>query len=568
MKPFTFKIGGPAGSGISSVGLIFSKMAARSGYRTFDYMEYPSIVRGGHNVMQVGVSADPVLAPLKSTDFLVALDQETVDRHSGEMTDQGILVYDLDKKITVDKAPAGAVAIGLPLSTTAKWTGGDVIMRNIVALGAAVYLLGGELSYLQDLLAEQFAKKDPSILVKNQAAAKAGYAYAQEHFKTAAAKRLNPQVKISPVIVVDGNEAAALGAVAAGMQFAAIYPMTPTSDIISVLAPLQKEFSFIYKQPEDEIAAINMIIGASFAGARVMTATSGGGFALMSEGLGLAGMTETPLVIIMGQRSGPATGLPTWTEQGDARFVLHAHQSSFPRIVLAPGDANEVFHLTMQAFNLADKYQTPVIILVDKHVCECHQSLPPFDYSSYKIDRGKFTTKKIADYKRYELSPDGISLRAPAGSGNHVIANSDEHNTTGYSTEESLDRREQMEKRMQKLITCAQEDMPAPALYGPKQADLTIVSWGSNKGAILTAIKDFPNVNFLHLTWLSPFPTEEVARVLKTAKKVLNVENNYDAQVGSLIAEKTGLILEHNFLKYDGRPIYPEEIIAKITELL
>ena len=374
--------------------------------------------------------------------------------------------------------------------------------------------------------------------------------------------------KVNKQIVISGNEAIALGAISAGLQFASIYPMTPISNILHVLAPLQEKYNFIYKQPEDEISAITMAIGASFAGARAMTASAGGGFCLMTEGYGLAAITETPLVIIEGMRGGPATGLPTWTEQGDLRFVLHAHQGEFPRIVLAAGDAEEAYHLTMQAFNLADKYQTPIIIVVDKQICESGFSNAPFNIENYKLSRGKFTTKKQSNYKRYELSKDGISLRSVPGSGNQIVANSDEHNELGYSNDEAKNRIDQMNKRMQKLATCAKEDMPAPKLFGPKNADLTIVSWGSNKGAILEALNNFNNVNFLHLAWISPFPTEAVKKVLSKAKRVLNIECNSTAQMAGLIKEKTGIEIKNNLLKYNGRPFFPEEIIAKIKKIL
>lgn len=568
MLPFTFKIGGRAGAGIASAGLTFSKIAARSGYYTYDYIEYPSIIRGGHNVVQITFGTDLITAQRRDIDFLVALDQETIDRHVSELKAGGILIYDNNEKINVDNVPSEIQLVPIPLHMLALRNSGDIITINTVALGVSVYLLGGELQYFKDLLAEQFLAKGQRVLDKNNATAEAGYKYASENFSHLALKVLAPQDKVEPQLVINGNEAMALASVAAGMQFASIYPMTPTSSILQVLAPLQQDFNFIYKQPEDEVSAINMAIGASFAGARSLTATAGGGFCLMAEGYGLAAMTETPLVVIVGQRPGPATGLPTWTGQGDAQFVLHAHQGDFPRIVLAPGDINETFHLTMEAFNLADKYQTPVIILVDKHICEGHQSVPVFDYSRYQINRGKFTTEYISDYQRFALSDDGISLRAPAGSGNHVIANSDEHNTQGYSTEEIKISNAQMEKRMKKLLTCEQEDMPRPVIYGPEESDLTIISWGSNKGAILEALKELPNVNFISLTWLSPFPSAAVSEALKKAKKILNIECNFSAQVGALITEKTGIILEHNFLKYDGRPFFPEEIINKVKELL
>ena len=567
MKPFTFKIGGEAGFGIMSSGLAFSKLATRSGYFIFDYAEYPSIIRGGHNVMQVTVADKPVDAQYQITDFLVALNQETLDLHVGELKPGSGLIYDAEKCV-LPKFPKGINVFAVPVNRLGKEIGNSFLLRNTVALGAAVALLGGEIKILKNLLSEEFSKRHPELVVNNHRVAQAGYDYAREHYADKSISILKPKPGAIPRLVITGNEAIALGAIAAGMRFAAIYPMTPISNILHALAPLQEKYGFIYKQPEDEISAINMAIGASFAGARAMTATAGGGFSLMTEAYGLAGMTETPLVIIEGMRGGPATGLPTWTEQGDLRFVLHAHQGEFPKIILAAGDAEEAFHFTMRAFNLADKYQTPVVVIVDKQVCESHYSVEPFNYSNYKAETGKFTAKKQAGYQRYALSADGISVRSIPGSGNHVVVNSDEHNEAGYSNEEARNRIEQMKKRMQKLETCAKKDMPAPQFFGPKNADLTIVSWGSNKGVILVAMKNFTNVNFLYLTWISPFPAYEIKKVLSKARSALNIECNFSAQMGGIIRERTGVEIKNNLLKYDGRPFFPEEITAQIKKVL
>lgn len=566
MKPFTFKIGGEAGFGIMSSGSSFSKLATRSGYYIFDYAEYPSIIRGGHNVMQVTVSDEPVSAQYRRTDLLVALNQETLDLHCGELTAGSGVIYDAEKCVLPPVAK-GVSTFAVPMNKMGKEIGNSFLLRNTVALGATVALLGGEIKILKDLLLKEFSKKHPELVANNHRVAQAGYDYVLEHYAEKIKNILKPR-KAEPKMVANGNESISLGAVAAGMKFSAIYPMTPTSGILHVLANLQEKYSFVCKQPEDEIAAINMAIGASFAGARALVATSGGGFCLMSEAYGLAGMAETPLVIVEGMRGGPATGLPTWTEQGDLRMVLHAHQGDFPRIVLAAGDIEEAFHLTMQAFNLADKYQTPVVVIVDKQICESHMSVGLFDYKNYKVDAGKLLLKKQDNYKRFALSADGISTRSPAGFGNYVMANSDEHDEVGYSNEGAQNRIDQMNKRMQKLQTCAQEDMPAPQLFGPKSAALTMVSWGSNKGAILEAIKHFKNVNFLHLVWISPFPAQAVKKILEKAKKVLNVECNYSAQMAGLIQEKTGIAIKNNLLKYDGRPFYPEEIISQIKKVL
>lgn len=566
-QPFTFKIGGQAGFGIMSAGLTFSKIAVRSGYYIYDYTEYPSVIRGGHNVMQTTVCTEPVSSPYLPTNFLVALNQETVDRHAAELIVGSGLIYDKEGDIKLDKVPNGVHLYAVPLNKIAKEVGGSLIMRNSVALGATMAFLGGNLKILDDILNEEFARKSPEVVKNNLATVQAGYNYVLENYPNNIQKILNPRKKHNQPMVITGNDAVAMGAIAAGMQFAAIYPMTPITNILHVLAKFQEEYGYIYKQPEDEISAINMAIGASFAGARSLTATAGGGFCLMTEGYGLAAMTETPLVVVVGMRPGPATSLPTWTSQGDLQFVLHSHQDDIPRPVLAPGDAEEAFYLTMEAFNLADIYQTPFIVLIDKNLGESHQSIAEFNYSDYKINRGKLLLKKDDNFLRFKLSPDGISTRSIPGV-NYFIANSDEHDEKGNSNEEAQNRVDQMKKRMAKMVTCATNSMPEPKIYGPANADLTLVSWGSNKGAILEALKQFNNVNYLHLTWLNPFPVEAVTKILKNSKKIINIECNYAGQLGNWIAEQTGIRIANNLLKFDGRPFYPEEIIAKINELL
>lgn len=558
-------MGGEAGYGIASTGLSFSRLVMRSGYSCYMYLEYPSLIRGGHNVFFTTFSKDKVTGPYKTIDFLVALNQETVDRHLDDIAKGGLLMHDGSQKLNL---PTGRLVqyLDIPFMKMARDLGA-ILLRDTVALGASLALLGGKLEILEQIIKEVFEKKGAAVIKTNFDAAKAGFDYVKTNFASVIRPVLAP-VKSSKKILINGNEAAAYGALAGGLQFAAIYPMTPTSNILHVLAPLQEDYDFIYKQPEDEISAINMAIGASFAGARSMVATSGGGFCLMTEGFGLAGMTETPVVIVEGMRGAPATGLPTWTEQGDLRFILHSHQGEFPRIILAPGDAEEVFHMTMQAFNLADKYQTPVVVLVDKLLCESFENFEPFDYSKYRIDQGKITYDLVKNYQRYALSPDGISLRAPAGTGNHVMANSDEHDTYGYSTEEMETRNAQMQKRMSKLSSCAMNETIEPKLYGPKKADLTVVGWGSTKGAVLEAMKQLPKVNFLHLNWIHPFPAEQISKYLKQAKKLVNVELNYSGQLGGLIAEKTGIKITDNILKYDGRPFFPEELVAALRSRL
>jgi 2-oxoglutarate/2-oxoacid ferredoxin oxidoreductase subunit alpha len=559
-KIFSVKIGGEAGFGIMSAGELFSKIAVRSGLFTFDYIEYPSIIRGGHNIIQIVVGREKIRAPRLNTDFLIALNQQTIDLHKNELSAGSFLIYDEEQKMDISNIPGEVTAINIPFRRLATEISGNILMQNTIVLGAAVALLGGEFGHLSDLIKENFASKNQETIDKNLTAAQTGFEIIKKDKADKIVDWLVPEEK-KEQIIASATETISLGAIAAGLQFAAIYPMTPVSNILHFLAPLQEKYKFIYKQPEDEISAINMAIGAAYAGARSMVATSGGGFCLMTEALGLAGQTETPLVVIEGMRGGPSTGLPTWTEQGDLQFVLHASHGDFPRLILAPGDAEEAFYMTMEAFNLAEKYQTPVIIIVDKHICESHISLPLFNYEKYSISRGKMADGINSDYRRYTFSEDGISPRALPGFGNHVLVNSDEHNESGYSDEKADNRRRQTEKRMAKLKICAKEDLPEPILYGPQEAEITIVSWGSNKGAILDAMDSNNNFNFLHLNRINPFPSEAVKNILSKAKRVINVESNPSGQMASLIKEKTGFNNFENFLKYDGRPIYPEEII-------
>jgi 2-oxoglutarate ferredoxin oxidoreductase subunit alpha len=517
---FTLKIGGQAGQGIKSAGLLFAKLASRSGYYIYTHTEYPSLIRGGHNVMQINVSEEVVASPCLKTDLLIALDQTTIDKCGSEITGLSGLIYDSDKNLDVSKIKGKLFPI--PLSKFAKSAGGDELLVNTIALGAVVALLGGNLETLKNLLSEEYAEKKQELIELNKKVSELSYGYTKEKFGSSIKSIISPLKKIQSKTIVNGNEAVALGAIAGGLQFASMYPMSPASNILHVLAQYQEKYGYVYKQPEDEISAINMAIGASYAGARSMTSTSGGGFSLMVEGYGLAGMTETPVVIVDGMRGGPATGLPTWSEQGDLQFVLNAHQGDFPRIVLAAGDSKETFELTMKAFNLADKYQTPVMLLIDKNICENDQSYPVFDISKYNLNRGNFITKRVDEYQRYKIEPDGIHRSIPVG--NFFITNSDEHDETGFSTEEISDRNSQMQKRMKKLETCAKEDMEPPELYGLSRTALTIVSWGSNKGSILEAIKDNTNVNFLYLKWMSPFPSDEVKKILENSRYILDIE--------------------------------------------
>ena len=563
-----WKIGGEAGYGILSAGEIFAYACAHGGLETFAYLEYPSLIRGGHNTYQVLVREDNVQSHSSQVDLLVALNKETIDRHLTEVVKDGALVYDSNEKDLRDYvcSRADAGCLGVPLEDLTKQAGGEKVMRNMVAVGVSFGLVKYPYDFIVELIDQVFSKKGAKMVQLNQAAAKAGYDYAQTNFAEKFDYQLKVKINKDQRMLINGNEAIALGAIKAGLKFYAAYPMTPATSILQYLVAQERDYKLVVKQTEDEIAAMNMAVGASFAGVRSMVATSGGGFALMSEALGLAGMTECGTVVVIAQRPGPATGLPTWTEQGDLRFALHAGQGDFPRVVLAPGDPEECFYMTFQAHNLADKYQLPVIVLTDKYMAEARQTVPFFNTESLKLDRGELadTSKLSADarFARYAMTPSGVSQRSiPSQPGGMFAANSDEHDDTGMANEEADTRQAQMDKRMKKLQALRSEIQEPVKLYGPKEAEVTLVGWGSTKGPILEAMKKSKNINFLQIRCLEPFPVKEVDTVLRQAKRRVLIENNYSGQLAGLIRERTGIDITDKFLKYDGRPINPEEII-------
>jgi len=370
---FSLKIAGQAGQGMQTIGYILSKIFSRGGYYIFSNQDYQSRIRGGHNFFQLRVSTEPVSAPAEQIDLLLALDELSISEHKSELRDGGGMIYDGSKSKSVQEESG---AFNIPLAELALSAGGKKVFANSVASGAALGLLNYDFSPLEKLLEAAFSQKKPETLESNIKSARAGYDYAQAKFSQQFAHKLKPR-STTPRIVLNGNEAIALGALAAGCNFFAAYPMSPATGIMVYLAEKQADFNIMVEQAEDEIAALNMVLGASYAGARAMTATSGGGFALMTEALSLAGITETPAVIALVQRPGPATGLPTRTEQGDLLFALCAGHGEFPRAIFTPGSVEEAFYLTHRAFNLADKYQIPVLILSDQYLADSYRNLEP-----------------------------------------------------------------------------------------------------------------------------------------------------------------------------------------------
>lgn len=551
------KIGGQAGKGIKSVGLALAKSLLKAGYWVTGYTEYPSLIRGGHNTYQVLASTEKVFSQEKPLDILIALDEISLKLHQEEFKEDTIIIHDPNE---FKPKTTSVKTLPIALLELVKKAGGLPIMANNVALGAVFALLNLKLEPLNEVIKEIFQSKGKEIIELNQKAALQGFLFVQnQDLRT---KFEKPKKKEKRVFLT-GNEAIALGALAGGLKFYSAYPMTPATSILHFLAEVAQEAEVLVRQPEDEIACINMAIGASFAGVRSMTATSGGGFSLMNEGLGLAGVAEIPLVLVNVMRPGPASGMPTWTAQGDLKFLINAAQDEFPRIVLAPGDIKEAFELTRLALLMAEKYQIPVLILSDKYLAESNFSAEVFP-AAWQNKRYAFA-KNSQNYQRYKLTDSGVSPRPIPGKPGFVsLTNSYDHGPSGFATEESQERIEMVDKRNRKFKNLEKEIIAQP-VFG--RGEVGLISWGSNKGPILQALRELKNVSFLHLNWLWPFPRKIVENFIRNHKKIATLECNSLGQLNSLIREQTGIKIEKQILKYDGRPFYPEEIKREIKNL-
>ena len=555
-------VGGEAGQGVQSVGFLLAKALTRWGYHIFADQDYESRVRGGHNFFRIRASDSPVAAIDEKVDILIALNKESIDLHRQEIRAGGIIIYDGEKLAGL----VGQNLFNVPTERLAKEAAGDILMTNTVALGAALGLVGYDFKLLSDLLTEFFGGE---TAIKNVNAAKAGYEYAQK--LGTKQKKLTPAGDVRRMLL-NGNEAMSIGAIAAGCKFISAYPMTPVTSIMEYFAAKSEEFGLVVVPAEDEISAVNMVTGAAYAGVRAMTATSGGGFCLMVEGIGLAGMTETPIVVVEGQRPGPAIGLPTRTEQGDLDFILHAAHGEFPRVVFAPATVDDCFWLTVKAFNLAEKYQLPVLIITDHYLANSYFTADKFDINKVTIDRGLMFTKNAtgAEYKRYAFTESGISPRAlPGNKDALVVVDSDEHDEAGHLIEDAETRTKMMDKRLRKLDGLRQEII-RPRFYGSDKADTLLIGWGSTYGVIKEAVdilnKDGGNYSHLHLNQIWPFPVEAVSAAIKNARHTYVIENNATGQLAGLIRRETGLSADGKILKYDGRPFTPAIILRELRK--
>jgi len=568
---FNIMAGGEAGQGVQSVGAILARTMSNGGLNVFADQDYESRVRGGHNFFRIRISDKDILSFSRKLDILVALNRETIDLHSGELKSNGVIIYDQEQTKFDGQ---GKIYFNVPLEKLAEEKVKNKLMANTVAVGAAIGLCGYDFDSLASVLRKEFIRHGEKIVEDNVIAAKVGFDFAIEYGSNKTPHKIKPVADAKKRMLLHGNEALALGAMVGGCKFFAGYPMTPATSIMEYLADKGRKHNVVTVHVEDEIAAMNMAVGAAYAGVRAMVATSGGGFSLMVEGLALAGMTETPIVIVLAQRPGPATGLPTRTEQGELWFALHAGHGEFPRAILAPATVEEAFHSIIKAFNLAEKYQTPVFVLTDHHLATSYTTVERFDLSQVKIDRGDLLSdeeaENLTDYKRHLVTDSGISPRALPGQGKAlVVTDSDEHDEAGHMIEDGETRNQQNIKRLRKQDTLSKE-IGAPRFHKVPDAKYTLVGWGSTYGAIKEASdalnSDGIPINVLHLSEIWPFPAEAVASILNDGTKNITVEGNATGQMAKLIRRETGHEVSGNILKFDGRPLSAEEIVARFKK--
>ena len=626
----SWMIGGPQGSGINASAEVFAKACSRAGLRVFANIEYHSNIMGKHSFYRVRVAEDPVRSYRDKADILVALDHETLagdgdhrrwPTHYGHIDDlsEGAGVI-FDSAIGYDPATAGRSDLKffpVPFMDIIKQALDEIgkgeqarryeVMKNTVGLGASLALCDYPFDLVADVIMGQFKGKRSEIGNLNVRAAQIAMEYVKQHVTEDFPYKLQPHKKPEARLLAKGYEIHAIAKLKAGCHFQTYYPISPATDESVYLEKNQREFDLLVVQCEDEISSINMAVGAAHMGVRSATATSGPGFALMVEGIGFAAITEAPgPVLVMYQRGGPSTGLPTRQEQGDLQFVLHPAQGDFPHVVIAPGDLNDAYQDTFSAFNWAERYQMPVIVLSDKKLAAAYVTLDELELRYPEIDRGKMFTGSewtpvatngeglvrlhqnghgadgnghgqgdVKEYLRYALAEDGISPRSrPGVPGGRFWSTSDEHDPDGHITEGVEMRMAMMHKRMGKLdrLLAAVPADQRCALFCPADADLTVVGWGSTKGTILDALavlaEQGKKVNYLQVRLMKPFPVADVSAYLAKAKRLVLVEENYSGQLGLLIREQTGVRIDQRILKYDGRPFSEDELVRELEKVL
>ncbi len=565
-KDISIVLCGQAGQGVQSVEFLLTRIFKLADFNIFATKEYMSRIRGGMNSTEIRISSDPVNAFVKRIDILIALNKGALRHLKDRISPQTIILA--EKEIVGDEFERTECNyIDVPFTKIAAEIG-NKIYSNVVAVGTITGLFRIDLTTVSRFVKQFFSAKSEDIVKNNLAAVKAGYEIAgslQDSSKIEL--NIDKSVGLEEQILLSGTEAVSIGAIAGGCDFISAYPMSPSTGVLTFLAKHAKEFGIIAEQAEDEIAAINMAIGAWYAGARAMVTTSGGGFALMTEGLSLAGMLESPVVIHLAQRPGPATGLPTRTEQADLELALYAGHGEFPRIIFAPGTLEDAFGLTQKAFGLADKYQVPVFILTDQYLIDSYYNKAPFESSDIKVEKHIVKTSK--DYERYELTENGISPRGIPGFGKGLVAvDSDEHDQAGHITED-LDLRTMMvDKRLRKFELLNSETIP-PKLTGPEKYKNLLLCWGSTYNAVAEAVKNLGRDDLALLYFKQVYPLhKKTADYLRKAENTIIIENNATSQFGKLIKLHTGIDIKNKILKYNGLSFYVEELTEKLKKLL
>jgi len=564
--------GGQAGDGSLTTGDLIAGVFKRMGLEVYTYKDFPSRIRGGHTnyVIRAGTRANYGMADF--VDCLVAFDLEAVQMHIEEIRSGGFVIFDnTSEELTEEVRRDDVTFYEVPLGKLAKVDLGLEIVRNTISLGVIGKLVGMDPQVVREAVTGVYKRKGEKVVDLNIRAIEAGENYVTEHYGDKPTGYGLTKGEDGDRLIMMGNDAIGYGALTAGCRFMAGYPITPATDVLEWMAKYAPKYGGVVIQAEDELAAINMIIGASFAGVRSMTATSGPGISLMTEGIGLAGSIEQPIVIIECARAGPSTGLPTKTEQSNLNHLIFGGHGEIPRVVLAPGTVEESFYITIDAFNIAEKYQCPVFVLSEQALCQSKATLPHLNFDHLEVDRGKLVLDPVVfgEYKRYEFTDDGVSPRVIPGveGGMHLVPGS-EHNDSGVITENAKNRKRMMEKRMGKLISM-KPDLPKANVFGHPEAGIAIIGYGSNRGPIAEAVDRFAEAGvatrFLQLRTLWPFPEEEVQAFIRDAEHIFIVENTFTGQLARLIKVITGPLPHmHSVLKYNGKPFRPIEVIEAI----
>ena len=577
-EDLNWAIGGEAGDGIDSTGKIFAQALSRAGRHVFTSKDFASRIRGGYTAYKVRTGVEPVESVVDRLDILIALTERTVDENMDELHEGSIIIYDGERTMMQDfEAPEGMIGLDVPLKRLAEDAGG-AIMRNIVALGAAAEVSEFPIEKLDESLEKRFGGKGQAIVENNREAARLGAEYVQDEYDLDTEYDL--ETTDADYVLLNGDEAIGMGAIAAGCRFYAGYPITPATDVMEYLTGRIDRYGGKVVQAEDELSAINMALGAARAGARSMTATSGPGIDLMTETFGLIAQTETPLVICDVMRSGPSTGMPTKQEQGDLNMTLYGGHGEIPRFVVAPTTVAECFHKTIEAFNLAEKYQTPVYLVSDLSLAVTEQTFPPeeFDMDAVEIDRGNVVGDESVEewqdeqgrFKPHAATEDGISPRSFPGTGGGAhMTTGLEHDELGRRTEDTDVRVEQVDKRNRKVETAMENEDWSPREFGDPDAETLVVSWGSNEGAMREAMEfleeDGIEVRFLSCPYM--FPRTDLTEEIEAAEEVIVVECNATGQFADVLEHDTLSRLDR-INKYTGVRFKADELAAEIKDHL